>query len=323
MRRREPPIPHARPSKGIRLRTSLLLTKKALKRGSSRARKEARKRSGEAAAYPDRRFSKSRARQLPNPALMADDPCMERGRDGAGLPATADGLRHCESMGYSVPDHCRADCQEERSSTKKQTTTATMRVNAIMLMLLLTMTIMSGQSEENRQTEQEGEKLRNFIGGIENTQPEHLAAMSERVEHCETQPSKPPIYGGLTEDEKASKEFSEAGKTYRGRQDDCREGNGKAAREKLVRIALNPRLRRTPGSPFIIADHSGRKTARRLREMLQESCFLLKSRSSLRRPRPVKFASPTPGTSRRTPEDAFSSVEIASSVGCRTRASEV
>lgn len=254
---------------------------------------------------------------------MADDPCVESGRDDAGLPATADGLRHCESMGYSVRDHCRADCQGERSSTKKRTTTATMRVNAIMLILLLTITMMSVQSEEDRQSEEEREKLRNFIGGIENTQSERLAAQSERVEHCEMQPSKPPIYGGLTEDENASKELSEAGKTYRGRQDDCREGNGKAAREKLVRIALNPRLRRTPGSPFIIADHSGRKTAGRSREMLQESCFLFKSRSSLRRPRPVKVASPTPGTSRRTPEDAFSSVEIASSVGCRTRSSVV
>ena len=119
-----------------------------------------------------------------------------------------------------------------------------------MLMLLLTVTMMSGQSEEDRQTEEEPEKLCNFIGGIENTQPEHIAELSERVEHCEMQPSKPPISGGLTEDEKANKELSEAGKTCSGQQDDCSEGNGKAAREKLVRIALEPRHSRTPWQPL-------------------------------------------------------------------------
>ena len=111
---------------------------------------------------------------------MADDPCVESCRDGPGLPAIADGLRHCESMGYSGSDHWRTGCQGERSSTKKRTTTATMRVNAIMLMLLLTVTMMSGQSEEDRQNEEEREKLRNFIGGIENTQPERLDVLSER-----------------------------------------------------------------------------------------------------------------------------------------------
>ena len=89
-----------------------------------------------------------------------------------------------------------------------------------MLMLLLTVTMMSGQSEEDRQTEEEREKLRNFIGVIENTQTEHLAVLSELREHYETQPGKPPIARGLTEDEKASKELSEDGKSYPGWQDD-------------------------------------------------------------------------------------------------------
>ena len=97
----------------------------------------------------------------------------------------------------------RTDVHEVVNRPGRETTKAT----GIILALLLTMSVSSCQSEQDRQDEAMREELHNAIGVIETTQQGHLAALRENAELHEKHQLKASGLNRRTPAEKAGEEL--------------------------------------------------------------------------------------------------------------------